>query len=221
MVGRGSSSSASQANVPFFNGEHFNLWTLMMKTMFRSRDLWNLVEEGFSEEEDSNQLNESMKKDAKALYLIQQALEPKILVRISETKTTKEVSEILKTEFQGDSDTNTIKLHSLHREYDAAKLKQGEAIQDFISRVLDIVFRIRVMGDQLLDKNMVAKILRSLTPRFSHVVHSIIEAKDLNTLTVKALRSSLKSRESILNLASEEEEKALHAKSSPFGEHNH
>lgn len=43
MVGRGSSSSASQANVPFFNGEHFNLWTLMMKTMFRSRDLWNLV----------------------------------------------------------------------------------------------------------------------------------------------------------------------------------
>lgn len=68
------------------------------------------------------------------------------------------------------------------------------------------------MGDQLPDKNVVAKILRSLTPRFSHVVHSIIEAKDLNTLTVEALGSSLKSHESILHLASEEEEKALHAK---------
>lgn len=69
-------------------------------------------EKGFSEEEDGNRLNESMKKDAKALYLIQQALEPKILVRISEAKTAKEASEILKTKFQGDSDTNTVKLHS-------------------------------------------------------------------------------------------------------------
>lgn len=113
MSGGGSSSSASQTNVPFFNGEHFNLWTLMMKTMFRSRDLWNLIEIKFSEEEDGNRLNESMKKDTKALYLIQQTFDPKIFIRISEVKTAKETWQTLKIEFQGDSNTYTVELHSL------------------------------------------------------------------------------------------------------------
>jgi len=39
-----SSSSAKDANVPFFKGDNYNLWSLMMKTMFRSKDLWKLVE---------------------------------------------------------------------------------------------------------------------------------------------------------------------------------
>jgi len=56
------------------------------------------------------------------------------------------------------------------------------------------------MKEELPQKSVVSKILRSLTPRFSLVVHSIIEAKDLNTLTVEQLSSSLKNHESILNI---------------------
>lgn len=85
-------------------------------------------------------------------------------------------------------------------------MKQEEDIQDFINRVLDAVFRIRIMGDQLPEKSVVAKILRSLTIRFSHVVHLIIEAKNLNTLSIDALSGSLKSHGSILNLAGEPKE---------------
>lgn len=85
-----SSSSAREANVPLFKGGNYNLWNLMMKTMFRSKDLWNLVEKGISEEGDGVKVNESVKKDAKALYLIQQALDSRILVRISEAKIAKE-----------------------------------------------------------------------------------------------------------------------------------
>lgn len=66
----GSSSSARDANVPFVKGENYNLWSLMMKTMLRSKDLWNLVEKGFIEEGNGVRINESVKKDAKALYLI-------------------------------------------------------------------------------------------------------------------------------------------------------
>lgn len=94
--------------------------------MFRSRDLWNFIKKGFSKKEDGNRLNESMKKDAKALYLIQQAVDPKILIRISDAKTTKEAWETLKTEFYGNSETNTVKLHSLHQEFDVVRMKQGE-----------------------------------------------------------------------------------------------
>lgn len=114
-----------------------------------------------------------------------------------------------------------MKLHSLHRESDATKIKHAEKIQDFVSRVLDVVYHIKMMKEKLSEKAVVAKILRSLTPRFTHVVSSIIEVKNLNTLTIDKLSGSLKSHESILNLAGEqEEEKALHVKSSPFGEHS-
>ncbi|XP_039115501.1 uncharacterized protein LOC120250763 [Dioscorea cayenensis subsp. rotundata] len=220
-----SSSSAKDADVPYFKGDNYNLWALMMKTMFRSKDLWKLVEKGFSEEGDATRINESLKKDAKAMYLIQRALDPKILVRISEAKTAKEAWDIIKTEFQGDSGNITIQLHSLQREFDAVKMKQGECVQDFITRVLDIAYQIRMMKEALPQKTVVSKILRSLTPRFSLVVHSIIEAKDLTTLTVEQLSSSLKNHESILNIEGghHEEERALHAgrSSTQFGDHSH
>lgn len=79
--------------------------------MFHSKDLWKLVKKAFSEKGDATKINENLKKDAKALYLIQQAIDPKILIRISEAKTTKE--DIIKTEFQGDLGNTTIQLHSL------------------------------------------------------------------------------------------------------------
>ncbi|XP_039143968.1 uncharacterized protein LOC120281110 [Dioscorea cayenensis subsp. rotundata] len=217
-----SSSSSREANVPFFKGENYNLWSLMMKTMFRSKDLWSLVEKGFSGEGDGARLNESMKKDAKALFLIQQALDPRVLIRISEAKTAKEAWDIIKTEFQGDPSTLTVELHSLHREFDTARMKRGENMQAFVSRVLDVVHRIRIMGEECPQKTVVAKILRSLSPRISQVVHSLIAAKDLNTLTIDVLSGVLRSHELILNLDGEQDEdKALHVKSTPFGEHSH
>lgn len=85
-------------------------------------------------------------------------------------------------------------------------MNQGECVQDFVTKVLDIVYKIRMMKEDLPQKSMVSKILRSLTPRFSLVVHSIIEAQDLNTLTVERLSSSLKNHESILNIESSHHE---------------
>lgn len=42
------------------------------------------MEKGFGEGADDNRPNESVKKDAKALYLIQQALNERVLIKISE-----------------------------------------------------------------------------------------------------------------------------------------
>lgn len=68
-----------------------------MKTVFRSKDMWSIVEKGITEEEDNNKITETMKKDAKALCLIQQNLDELVLLRITEAKTTKQAWEMLKT----------------------------------------------------------------------------------------------------------------------------
>lgn len=98
-------------------------------------------------------------------------------------------------------------------------MKLGESVQDYMTRVLDIVYQIRMLKEKVPVKIVVSKVFWSLTPRFMHVVHSIVEAKNLSTLTGDELSNSLESHESLINLAGEQEEKkALHIKGAPFGE---
>lgn len=59
-----------------------------MKTLLRFKDLWKLVDNGYSKDDNRHELEENVKKDAKVLFLIQQALE-KFLIRILEAKTSK------------------------------------------------------------------------------------------------------------------------------------
>lgn len=109
------------------------------------------------------------------------------------------------------SNNITVKLHLLHQELDSTRMKHGERIEDYNTRVLDIVYQIRMLGEEFAEKTVVTKILRSLTTCFTNVVWSIVEAKNLNTLIVNERCSSLKSHESILNIIGDlDEERALH-----------
>ncbi|PHT66462.1 hypothetical protein T459_30887 [Capsicum annuum] len=63
-----------------------------MKTMFKSQDLWDLVETGYVEPnpalaQTSDQLRETRKKDAKELFLIQLTLDDEIFPRIATATT--------------------------------------------------------------------------------------------------------------------------------------
>lgn len=57
------------------------------------------------------------------------------------------------------------------------KMKLGESVEDYMSRVIDILYRMRMLKEDVPVKTVVSKMFRSLTPRFMHVVHSIMEAK--------------------------------------------
>lgn len=69
--------------------------------MFKSQDLWDLVESGYANPNEENRLKENKKKDANALFFIQRAVYDTIFSRISIATTTKEAWETLKKEFQG------------------------------------------------------------------------------------------------------------------------
>ena len=64
--------------MPIFTGEKYEFWSIKMKTLFKSQKVWELVEEGFVDlagsDEVAEKLKETKKKDAKALFLIQQAV---------------------------------------------------------------------------------------------------------------------------------------------------
>lgn len=74
MAGNGT-NPFSQLLIPTFKGEKYHLWSLKMKTMFKSQELWDLVENGYDEPNPAPavpdaQLKENRKKDATALFFI-------------------------------------------------------------------------------------------------------------------------------------------------------
>ncbi|XP_062073646.1 uncharacterized protein LOC133777905 [Humulus lupulus] len=94
----------SQPVIPIFKGECYEFWSIKMKTLFRSQDLWDLVETGFNKNEaDEGHLRENKKKDSKALFFLQQAVDDTIFSRIAMASTSKEGWETLQKEFMGSS----------------------------------------------------------------------------------------------------------------------
>ncbi|XP_021602892.1 uncharacterized protein LOC110608005 [Manihot esculenta] len=186
-----------------------------MKTLFKSQDLWDLVENGYadSDSDDEARLKEIKKRDSKALFFIQQAVHESIFSRIMGASTSQEAWKILQKEFQGDKKVIMVKLQSLRREFETSMMKHEESVQDYLFRVSTVVSKMKGLGEQCLDSTVVAKVLRSLTPKFDHVVAAIEESKDLSTFTFDELMGSLLAHEERLNRSSEhEEEKAFHIK---------
>lgn len=63
-----------------------------MKTMFRSKKLWNIVDKGFSEDGEPQEVEELQAQDACALYLIQHSLDERTLVRIADASSSKQAA---------------------------------------------------------------------------------------------------------------------------------
>ncbi|XP_016673226.1 uncharacterized protein [Gossypium hirsutum] len=92
-------------------------------------------------------------------------------------------------------------------------MKNGESITDFFSRIRTIVGQLHSYGEQISDEIIVAKVLRSLTTKFDHVVAAIEESKDLSVLSVDEPMRSLQSHETRINRSTEKsEEQAFQVK---------
>jgi hypothetical protein len=70
-------------------------------------------------------------------------------------------------------------------------MKVGETVNEYFARILTIANKMKANGETLGDVAITEKILRSLTLKIDYVVCSIEESKDINTLTIDELQSSL------------------------------
>jgi hypothetical protein len=134
------SSQSIFVSLPIFYGGNYDLWGKKMETLFRSQNLWDIVEKGFEEPENISTLEETQRKelevkkqkDASALYLIQQSLANKIFSRIVGASTANDAWGILQKKFHGDSDqVRTIRLQTLRRELENIKMKDYETVKDY------------------------------------------------------------------------------------------
>ena len=125
----------------------------------------------------------------------------------------------MKKKYQGTTWVKRQQLQALRNEFEILQMKQGESVDEYFSRTLTIVNKMRVHREKIEDVAVVEKILRSVDSKFSYVVCSIEESKDIDTLSIDELQSFLLVHEQrMTSNTSPTEEQAL--KPSTHGENS-
>ncbi|XP_057843686.1 uncharacterized protein LOC131053094 [Cryptomeria japonica] len=192
--------------LPLFTRKNYDYWSIKMKTLLLSQDLWEFVEGGYIKSVDQNtfniwtpkqksQLKEDRKKDNKSLFTIQYALDVSIFPRIASLTKSKDAWEALQTAYQGADKIKLVRLHTFRREFENLRMKESKSIHEFITRTQGIVNQLRTQGETISNQKNVEKILRSLPPKFDPIVIAIEESKDLTTFKVAKLIGFLQSHE--------------------------
>lgn len=66
-------------------------------------------------------------------------------------------------------------------------MEKNESVNDFATRITRLVNQVKACGETITEQYVVAKMLRSLTPRFDKIVVAIEELKDLATMSKKEM----------------------------------
>ncbi|KAM0015322.1 hypothetical protein Hdeb2414_s0033g00724661 [Helianthus debilis subsp. tardiflorus] len=191
-------SSSHGLIVPKFDGD-YDHWSMVMENLLRSKEYWHVIATGYVEPPAGDQVSDARRKeldemkliDLKARNYLFYSIDKNILKTITQKKTAKQLWDAMKVKYKGNARVKRAKLQRLRREFEVLEMKDGESVTEYVGRVMTISNEMRNCGDDMPDLKIVEKILRTLTVNFNFVVCSIEESKDLDSLSVDELQSSL------------------------------
>ncbi|KAH0632793.1 hypothetical protein KY284_035579 [Solanum tuberosum] len=215
-------ADSSVVLTPYFDGTDFEYWEIRMRTHLKAEGLWTIVANGFEEPENDGELTTTEMKnleakyrqDAKALNKIQMGVSRAYFAKNATCETTKEAWESLETEVYGDEKVRTINLQTLRREFQNLKLIESRKIDEYCTRVMNIVNKMRNHDDTISDQQVVEKILISVTEKYEYIVAITEETKDLSKLSIKELVGSFRAHEKQSNHMTRDEKIFLSINSS-------
>ena len=187
------------ATLPILKVDNYENWCKQMKVLFRCQGLWDLVKDGVevlgenASEEEKKKYIESEKLSYKTLFIIHQCVSPDNFEKVSDSESAKEAWEILEKSFGGAEKVKEVGLQTHKRTYELLQMEYSESISDFFTRVTKLVNQIKICGEALTTRAVVSKILRSLAPKFDHIVVAVEEGKELSKLTKEGIKGTLES----------------------------
>lgn len=174
-----------------------------MKTYLSAFDLWDYVENEkelpqLPENPTINQMknfSEEKAKRFKAKSIIESSVSEEIFIKIMTCETSKQAWDKLKEEYLGSEKTRQMQVLNLRREYEVLKMKESESLKEYNDRLMKIVNKIRLLGEELPDSRIVEKVLVSLPERFESKISSLEDSKDLTKITPAELFNALQAQE--------------------------
>ncbi|KAF1863412.1 hypothetical protein Lal_00031299 [Lupinus albus] len=192
------SSNFAQPSIPKFDGD-YDHWSLIMENLLRSKEYWSVIVDGFTEPAHDAVLSAAQKKmydearlkDLKAKNYLFSSIDKTILKTITQKETFKQLWNSMRIKYQGNARVQRAQLQTLRRNFELLDMENGESVTDYFGRVMVVENDMRNCGEDMPDVKIVEKILRTLTENFNYIVCSIEESKDIDSLSVDELQSSL------------------------------
>ncbi|VFQ77116.1 unnamed protein product, partial [Cuscuta campestris] len=144
---------------------------------------------------------------AKAINMLYCAVNPDDYRKISCCTTAKEMWDKLEVTYEGTDQVREAKIDFLTQEYEMFKMKPGEKIDDMFNRFSKIINDLHALKKTYANKDLVRKILRSLTPEWRSKADAIYESIGVSNVTTDGLRGNLKTYESTILTPSLDEQK--------------
>ncbi|KAK2426495.1 hypothetical protein QL285_025158 [Trifolium repens] len=196
-------SSFSQAALPIFDGENYELWAVKMETYLEALDLWEAVEEDFEilplpDNPTMAQLkNHRQKKTrkAKAKSCLFAGVSKTIFTRIMSLKTAREIWNYLKEEYAGDDRIRNMQVLNLIREFELQRMMESETIKEYSDKLLAIANKVRLLGTEFADSRIVQKILVTVPEKYEATITTLENTKDLSSITLAEVLHALKAQE--------------------------
>ncbi|XP_015576935.2 uncharacterized protein LOC107261514 [Ricinus communis] len=208
---------------PVFDGEGYHVWAAKMEAHLKVNNLWEAVEEDYEvlplpanptmAQIKTHKEKKSRKSKARASLFV--AVSSNIFIRIMTMKSTFEVWNFLKEEYEGDEKIKGMKVLNLIREFEVQKMKESETVKEYFDKLLRIANQVRLLGYEFPDSRLVQKILVTIPERFEATIASLENSKDLSKISLAALMNALQAQEQRRLMRSEGSvEGALAAKAS-------
>ncbi|VFQ64052.1 unnamed protein product [Cuscuta campestris] len=233
-IGEGQSTSRP----PLFDGTNYSYWKERMRIYIRSTNfqLWLVIKNGEeipmkkvgettvpkTEDEFDAEDIKKIENYAKAINMLYCAVNPDDYRKISCCTTAKEMWDKLEVTYEGTDQVREAKIDFLTQEYEMFRMKEGEKIDDMFDRFSKIINDLIALKKTYTNKDLVRKILRSLTPEWRSKADAIYESIGVSNVTFDGLRGNLKTYESTILTPSLDEQKkkgiALKATKEPVEE---
>lgn len=135
-----SSEKFVQPSISKFDG-HYDFWSMTMENFLRSKEMWNLVEEGIlvpaidtgpASETQRKSVEEAKLKDLKVKNYLFQAIDREILETILDKRTSKSIWESMWQKYQGSTKVKRAQLQALRKEFELLVMGEGEKIGTFL-----------------------------------------------------------------------------------------
>ncbi|VFQ66153.1 unnamed protein product [Cuscuta campestris] len=218
-IGEGQSTSRP----PLFDGTNYTYWKERMRIYIRSTNfqLWLVIKNG--EETPMTKLGEKLvpktedefdaedlkkvENYAKAINMLYCAVSPDDYRKISCCTTAKEMWDKLEVTYEGTDQVREAKIDFLTQEYEMFRMKEGEKIDDMFNRFSKIINDLHALKKTYANKDLVRKILWSLTPEWRSKADAIYKSIGVSNVTIDGLGGNLKTYESTILTPSLDEQK--------------
>jgi hypothetical protein len=155
-------------------------WTLMMKVKLKALVLWSIIKNGGTDQQE-----EMMVLDA-----VCGAVPPEMVPTIAKKETTKEAWDAITTMRVHDDRVKKATTQQLRRKFNLVTFDDGKIVEDYALRLSGMAAHLTTLNEEVKGGEIVAKMLRSLSPHFKQITIKIL--LDVSTMSLADLTMRLK-----------------------------